>query len=128
MSGARFLTPLVVVHVSDRIKRLAYPLEFMSVKLGGVITVPVGFETDFASVERLPLAYWLFGGVADEAAVVHDWLYSGRMSVTRKQADEVFHEAMKASGVAAWRRYPMTWAVRLFGGSRYTASQESMAP
>lgn len=126
--SARFLTPLVVVHVSDNIKRLAYPLEFLSVKLGRVVTVPVGFECDMASVPRLPFAYWLFGGVADEAAVLHDYAYSGLLGVTRKQADELFNEAMKASGTAAWRRYPMTWAVRLFGGAHYVEREESMAP
>jgi hypothetical protein len=125
---ARFLTHLVVVHVSDRIKRLAYPLEFMSLKLGRVITVPAGFETDFASVPRLPLAYWLFGGVADEAAVIHDYAYSGRLGITRKQADELFSEAMKACGTAGWRRGPMWLGVRLFGGTHYTEHTESMAP
>ena len=39
--------------------------------------------------------------------------------VEREVADDVFLEAMAASGVAAWRRYPMYWAVRACGGSRY---------
>lgn len=125
---ARFLTDLVVVHVSDDIKRLVYPLEFESVSLGRVIRVPVGFECDLGSVPRLPLAYLFFGGVADQAAALHDWLYSGRERVTRKQADTVFYEAMKATRTAAWRRYPMLWAVRLFGGAHYVKREESMAP
>ena len=124
---SRFLTELAVVHVSDEIKRLVYPLEFESESLGRIITVPAGFECDLGSVPRIPFAYWLFGGVADSAAALHDWLYSGRERVTRKQADAVFNEAMKASGTAAWRRYPMTWAVRLFGGGHYNGQAESMA-
>jgi hypothetical protein len=128
VKAPRFLTPLVVVHVSDRLKRLAHPLEFESVALGRTITVPAGFETDFASVPRLPLAYWLFGGVADEAAVIHDYAYSGALRVTRKQADELFSEAMKACGTAAWRRGPMWLGVRLFGGIHYNEPVESMAP
>ncbi|KRB83505.1 DUF1353 domain-containing protein [Noviherbaspirillum sp. Root189] len=60
-------------------------------------TAPESFRTDLASVPRLPLAYMLFGGVADEAALVHDYLYTTRL-VSRKIADEVFAETMKAKG------------------------------
>lgn len=70
---------------------------------------------------RLPLAFWLFGAVAQEAAVVHDFLYSTG-ACSRKLADEVFAEASTACGVSAWRRGPMWLGVRLFGGGRYTAA------
>lgn len=125
---AQFLSPLVAEWVSERVRRLREPLMFYSAEIERIITVPAGTESDLGSVPRLPFAYWLFGGVADEAAVIHDALYSGRYGVSRKVADAVFKEAMKASGTG-WKRYPMTWAVRLFGGSRYTEPhQESMAP
>lgn len=125
---SRFLTDLVVVHVSDDIKRLVYPLEYESALLGRLIVVPEGTETDFSSVPRLPFAFWLFGGIGDKAAVVHDALYSGKYGVSRKQADDVFSEALKVCGVGAIRRGLMYSAVRLAGASHYTASQESMAP
>lgn len=125
---SRFLTDLVVVHVSDSLKRLVYPLEYESDILGRVIVVPEGTETDFSSVPRAPFAFWLFGGIADKAAVVHDALYSGRYGVSRKQADEVFREAMKVCGVGTVRRAFMFAAVRAFGASHYVVPEESMAP
>lgn len=100
---------------------LTADLAFSSAVLDRLIIVPAGFVTDFASVPRLPLAFLLFGGVADEAAVVHDYLYSTGVC-SRKLADEVFAEASKACGVSAWRRGPMWLGVRLFGGGRYIAA------
>lgn len=82
------------------------------------VVVPVGFQTDLASVPRLPVVYLLAGGTSNEAAVVHDWLYSSRM-VDRATADAVLREASQVSGVPAWRRW-MIWAgVRIGGGSHY---------
>lgn len=89
---------------------------FYSAHLDREIWARKGFVTNFASVPRLPLAYWLFGGVADEAAVIHDLLYTNEVQgITRKQADEVFSEAMAVCGTPAWRRGPMWLGVRLFG-------------
>jgi len=136
---SRFLTALVLIHVSDSLKRLAHPLEFESESLGRVITVPAGFETDLGSVPRLPLAYLLFGGVGDAAAVVHDYAYSGKESISREQADAVFREALAAlddasttdksgftkvvaSGWFSVRRAAMWLGVRIAGGTHYTAA------
>lgn len=79
-----------------------------------IITVPVGFVTDFASIPR-PL-WWLLPawGKYGKAAVIHDYLYKiGRG--TRKEADDIFREAMAFSGVKPWKISVMYWAVRLFG-------------
>lgn len=119
---ARFLSLLRVERVAgsdDWV--LTSELAFSSAVLKRLIIVPIGFRTDFASVPRLPLAFLLFGGVADEAAVVHDFLYSTG-ACSRKRADDVFAEASKACGVSAWRRGPMWLGVRLFGGRRYRAA------
>ena len=119
-SSARFLSTLCTDRISlasaDRV--LLSPLVFDSALLNLRVIVPAGFVTDFASVPRAPLTYWLFGGVADEAAVVHDWLYEKGL-VPRDVADEVYGEALAACGVAAWRRVAMVAAVRVFGASRY---------
>lgn len=79
------------------------------------ITVPVGFETDFASVPRVftPLVERM--GRHSKAAVVHDYLYSQPDMLTRKECDKVFLEAMKVSGVNVRLRWSMYFAVRLFG-------------
>jgi len=125
---ARFLTKLRLesaVDGSDR-KVLTDPLAYESEVAGRIFVVPTGFQTDLASVPRLPLAYLLFGGVGDAAAVVHDYLYSTQQ-VSRKMADDVLTEAMKVSGVAGWRRFPMWLGVRLFGGSHWSASTTPLA-
>lgn len=91
------------------------------------ITVPAGFQTDLASVPRLPLVYLLAGDCARQAAVVHDYLYSTGI-VSRSVADEVLREASAITGVPTWRRMLMFAGVRLFGGSHYTEPITSMAP
>lgn len=76
--------------------------------------VPVGFETDFASVPRF---FWRVAppwGRYLRAAVVHDYLYYAG-TTTRADADKTFLLIMEVDGVAAWRRNMMYWAVRAFG-------------
>lgn len=110
---AKFLTDLVVKDVDDDFWELTAELIYDS-DIVGKITVPAGFNTDFASVPRVPLAYWLVGGTADKAAVIHDYLYQ-MLSCTRKQADDVLLEAMGVCGVAAWRRRLIYAGVRIGG-------------
>lgn len=97
-------------------------------RLHGLVIVPAGFVTDFASVPRLPLAYWLTGDTAHASAVVHDYLcrveYS-RCRISWSGAAEVFMEAMRHEKVPAWRRALMYWAVRLAGGRRACDEKES---
>ena len=50
------------------------------------ITAPKGFHTDFASVPRLPIVFWLAGDTSTQAAVIHDWLYTSKI-VPRRIAD-----------------------------------------
>lgn len=87
---------------------------------GRTWVVPAGYITDFASVPRLPLAYWLTGDHAHMAAVLHDYLctdyYPTRM--TWREAADLFNEAMQAEGVSRTRRWAMYWAVRLFGEAK----------
>lgn len=118
---SRFLSSLQAELVDDSQDwwRLKSPLVYQSTLAKQIITVPAGFETDFASVPRLPLAFWLTGNTARAAAAVHDYLYStGQFK--RAMADKVMLEAMAATAVPAWRRHSMYWMVRLFGGAHYT--------
>src|SRR5258708_6192683 len=71
---AEFKTKLVVEELDDKTWKLKEDLYYTSDILG-VIYVPAGFVTDFASVPRLPFAYLLAGDTAHQAAVVHDYLY-----------------------------------------------------
>jgi len=78
-----------------------------------IITVPVGFVTDFASVPR-PL-WWLipFHGKFTKGSVIHDWLYQTHQC-TRKEADDIFYEAMLVGGTCPWKAKLMHIAVRMF--------------
>lgn len=121
-----FLTNLIVKEVTDddahqdgrSTWQLLFDLIYQSDHLGGLVTVPAGFVTDFASVPRIPVAYLLAGGEANEAAVVHDYLYHSH-TVPRADADAVFREAMGVTGQPWWRRQLMWAGVRLFGGRPY---------
>lgn len=84
-----------------------------------VIIVPAGFVTDFASVGRWPLLYWLFGNTARRPAVVHDYLYQTHLSETKFRADKVFNEAMDSIDLPHWRRRTMFSGVALFGFSSW---------
>lgn len=116
----------------------------------GTISVPAGFETDFASIKPLRTIAWillalslvvgwfwpsagafigslgygafaLYAGVVgygDAAAVIHDRLYF-TAELGRKDADQVFYNALRSSGVARWRAWLMWAGVRLGGSRRY---------
>lgn len=78
-----------------------------------VLTVPKGFETDLASVPRLPGMFLLFGGRARKAAVLHDWLYHEHEG-EREVADAVFFKAM-AHDEGLFTRVAMWLGVRVGG-------------
>lgn len=115
---SEFRTALRTEYVDDCNDRLTAPLVFYSESLDREFTMPEGFVTDYASVPRLPFAYWLAGGLARKAAVVHDWLYR-HGGCTRAEADAVFLEAMAATGQPWFRRSAMWAAVRTFGWTAY---------
>lgn len=89
-----------------------------------VITVPVGFTTDFASIKVLHNAFLfvlfaLVSGYGNYAATVHDYLYTTG-AVSRKEADEVLYRALRAEGVARWRAWLFWVGVRIGGAKQYT--------
>ena len=106
--------------LSDRVYRLNSPLIYRSDTLG-LIAVPAGFQTDFASVPRIPLIYEAWGDRAHREAVIHDYLYrkDSIPVVDRSMADSVFKEAMKATG-KPWRIWWFMWlGVRAGGWTAY---------
>ena len=87
------------------------------------IVVPVGFQTDFASVPR---PFWTLvprWGKHGKAAIVHDYCY-WEQSYTRKRSDEIFREAMGVLKVASWTTFVMYWAVRLLAGGAWRGNQK----
>lgn len=125
LTKALFLTSLMVENATrkdDGNWRLTASLVYYSAVLGLFVHVPKGFVTNYASVPRWPVIFWLTGDTSSEAAVVHDFLYTKPSPVTRAQADAVLREASGATGVAGWRRYIMWAGVRLFGARHYNTA------
>ncbi|WP_287030068.1 DUF1353 domain-containing protein [Pseudomonas sp. UBA6310] len=115
----RFPLPLQVELQSDRKRwRLLAPFSYLDPDHGRV-DVRAGFETDFASVPRLPLTYALLGAYGHAAAVLHDHLYSVG-TLNRSEADRVFRNALRSTGIARWRAWLMWAGVRVGGASRFT--------
>lgn len=81
-----------------------------------LLTVPAGFQTDLASIPRLFRGFIPSAGPYQRAAVLHDYVYATRPEGwTRKEADQLFLDAMEAAGVNWITRHTMHAAVRAGG-------------
>ena len=78
------------------------------------ILVPPNFITDFASVPPIFRSFISNWGKYGNATVLHDYLY-WTQKCTRKEADEIFKEAMEVFGVHNLRKTIIYLAVRWFG-------------
>lgn len=123
MTKARFHGSLDVRLTQQRkrgrlVWRLLMPLWFEHTVSGEpqVVYVPSGFLTDFASVPIVARKLIPSTGPYAAASVVHDWLYINKIG-TRKEADDIFLQAMEASGVKWVTRSVIYRAVRMFGSS-----------
>lgn len=115
---AHFVTPLRVWKRPDKRWELIEELVYRS-DLVGVVTVPKGFDTDFASVPRLPFMHMFLGDRGHSAAVVHDYFYR-TAEVSRSRADAVFEEALAAEGEMGWLGRQAMWlGVRMGGWTSY---------
>ncbi len=120
---SKFLTELDArLKDDDKIWILDSPLIYQSEILAGFnVEIPAGFETDFASVPRLPFFYTLFGDRAHREAVVHDYLYRSDSIplVAFSTANSVFLEAMACRGKSWFIRWPMFLGVKFGGHASY---------
>ena len=86
-------------------------------KAGRVLTVPAGFETDFASVPRL---LWpilpLSDAVYDKAAVLHDYAVRNRkrLGLSLMDCHRLFREVLLFSGTGRVKTASMFAAVVAF--------------
>jgi hypothetical protein len=93
------VNPIVRPSGNNRAFILAEPMKYEVGSTKIVITVPVGFVTDYASI---PKSLWSLYSPHDQysrAAIVHDYLYWSQLC-TRKQADNLLMIAMKESEVS----------------------------
>jgi hypothetical protein len=117
--ASKFLSDLITKDRSkDFPQKIRFELEtdlgYQSDVLGKVVTVPVGFVTDFASIPQILWSVLSPVGGYDEAAVVHDYLYT--IAITdRGTADKVLNEAMQVLEVEGWKRKAIYAGVRLGG-------------
>lgn len=121
-----FTSPLVVSPLPDGknwrlVKKFTYRVGSRYSRR--FINVPAGFLTDWASVPKF--LFWLLPWWAkfSKPFPLHDWLYKTKSimgkPITRKEADDIFLEAM----LVAWRHHRSRYwvahleyyAVRLFG-------------
>lgn len=110
-----FITHLKVELINNEGKkwRLLSDLIYEDTK-HGIIIVPEGFETDFASVPRIPVVFELVGDRGHAAATLHDWLYHNG-TLKRKEADAVLMQALRDTNVGKPRSVLMYAGVRAFG-------------
>lgn len=124
MMDIQFLTKLVVEETDDDTNegrgtwRLKKRLAYISHAANGLIVVPAGFVTDFASVPRIPIVWLLCGDTAHPAAALHDWIYT-TCPMSRRMADDVLREAAICKGVPKWRAFLLWAGVRIFGASHW---------
>lgn len=97
---------------------LISPLTYQHPVLGE-ITVPAGFITDLASIPRIchRIVNPCTTGTR-RPAIIHDYLYTGISSLTRKQADRVLYDALRECGINWALANAMYYTVRV-GGGRY---------
>ena len=120
---SEFRTELVpeLKHDRDDVWIIREPLVYYSELFNIEIIVPAGFETDFASVPRMPIAYQMWGNRAHREATLHDYLYrkDSVPVVPLAVANEMFFEAMGATGKPNRIKYPMWWGVVIGGWTAY---------
>lgn len=90
----------------------------------GLITIPAGFRTDFASSPKWAWALVPKRSTYDLATLVHDYLYRTQISTRRDADHEQFH-LMKALGVPKWQCQLIYVAVRIGGTKRWNELKAS---
>ena len=99
-----------------RIVQLENPLTY-TLAVNGLslrVSAPKGFKSDLTSIPRLLWPLFPPDGQYEEAAVLHDYLYSLE-EIPRWLCDAVFRHVMQYTGVPMWKRILLYWGVRIGG-------------
>lgn len=123
-----FLTELRVLDITEGTETRRYELvqkfAVISAVVGGIITVPEGFQYDGESIPDCLHGLVPPFGQSRRAACVHDYLYQhggyqhedgSWTEVTRKTADEVYLELALLKGLPPWRALMRYRVLRLVG-------------
>ncbi len=88
------------------------------------IEIPEGFRTDYASIPRFLLPFFIkYQKAYKKSAVIHDWLY-WQQKYSRATADKIFYDAMYLGDIPKYKRKLMYWAVRVFGYKAWNENKE----
>lgn len=83
-------------------------------------TIPQGFTTDWATIPRI---FWTFYSPSKAetipAAVIHDFLYFCPQTMTRREADSIFYDALVFQGFPKRTAFNYWIAVRVFGSPHF---------
>lgn len=87
----------------------------------GVVKIPKGFKTDFASIPRFFYSIITPIGKHTLPAILHDYLYANgaKIDISRKEADKIFYNAMLECSVNKCTAWIMWASVRAFGFTSY---------
>lgn len=123
---SKFTTPLKLEFLDYKNFKLLESFEYYRENDNNdKIIVPTNFITDFATVPKIFWSILPPNGTKKnrygKSAVLHDYCYdkSCKYNFTRKEADDLFLESMKAVGVSKIVRYTLYYCVRWFGKSHY---------
>lgn len=92
--------------------------------VGDRFVVPRGFRTDLVSVPAFARGWIGRWEASAPAAVLHDYFYVTHI-IERGEADYLFWEALRASGVRPFKAWVMFRAVRWFGGRGWIRDYEA---
>ena len=126
MADPRFRHPLDLEYIDGHQWKVLSAFDYYTdVPPVPVISVPVGFVTDFASIPRPLWNVFSPTGTYGKAAVIHDTIYrTATLPVTRAGADAIFLEAMTALSVNWVTRNILYRGVRIFGASSYAPRRQ----
>lgn len=93
-------------------RSFAYRLAVDGVRL--TVVVPKGFKSDLTSIPRILWPLFPPDGQYQDAAFLHDYLYSLE-EIPRWLCDAVFRHVMQYTGVPMWKRILLYWGVRIGG-------------
>ncbi|HPE06252.1 MAG TPA: DUF1353 domain-containing protein [Smithellaceae bacterium] len=124
---------------STTIHKVHEPLYYID-EQGRLWFIPIGFETDLASIPRIPVVWFLWGDRVHREGVLHDFAYrkdsyyfvrnaSGvwikvDKQISRSEADDLLFEAIRSEspchkGEPFWVSYPVWAGVRVGGWGAY---------
>jgi hypothetical protein len=111
-----FIGRLIATPIGQRDGRtvweLQFPLTFHSRRYEYTHEIKKGTQTDFGSVPRVPVLWWLFSDIGQQACAFHDDVWDDP-AIPRKVANLLFLDALLIDGVKPWVARCMYWAVEL---------------